>query len=421
MSFRGAGDTRTRTPKGHSVTIIKTLAIVALTLVGLSAQASQSFSDADAERAYQEAMQARMDGVPHIAEAILQSLVSARPNDAQYRFDLGVAQAEQQRCAQASRTFSSAGQMAQLPSFQQAVAQAMADLCPGLAPLEWSLGTELRYDTNANGGAGDATIDVFGIPMTLSEDAVARRSVGYRVSGSAAYNFRLDDLLYVVPGVSVSVLDMTGESLDEATIAPSVSLRYVGDRMDVRVGPTALLIFDHGGLTKKGFGVSTALSYSLSALDGIYFNASANDVEDLRNPLQDYRQKSASVRYLRAFSEKKLLGRVELGYNDSNYTDDFQDLSSWRLEFGVQGPITDKVGYDLSISHTINDGDAFNPAFESKRHDDVTSVSANVSLAQFDGWYGRPYVGLTYTVSDSTFPTKDFDRALVNFGFTKRF
>jgi hypothetical protein len=421
MSFRGAGGTRTRTPKGHSVSIIKTVAIIALAFIGISAQAGQSISEAEIEQAYSEALRARLEGAPQVAEEILVQLIALRPNEPQYRFELGVAQAEQHRCAQAYRTFADAGEMAQLPSFKQAVSQAMTDLCPKLAPLEFSIGTELRFDTNANGGAGDANIDVFGVPMTLSDDAVARRAFGYRVSSSLAYNLKIDDVTYLVPGLGVSILDLTGERLDELTLAPSLSLRYVGDKIDLRFGPTALLTYDHDGDVLKGKGLSAAANVALSPTDGVYIGAAYNDVEDIRNSLQDYKQRSVSLRYIRALPTRNMLARADISYNDNDYRDDFQDLSTWRLELGLQGGLTDMIGFDVSVSHAVSEGDTFNPVFATVRKDHVSSVSGNLSFAQFEGWYGRPYVGVTYTVSDSNFPTKDYDRLLANFGFTKRF
>ena len=61
------------------------------------------------------------------------------------------------------------------------------------------------------------------------------------------------------------------------------------------------------------------------------------------------------------------------------------------------------------------------PIFGVKREDDVYQVYGTLSLGFLATEFGRPYVGVSHTVSESSFPTKDFERTRFMFGITREF
>lgn len=73
------------------------------------------------------------------------------------------------------------------------------------------------------------------------------------------------------------------------------------------------------------------------------------------------------------------------------------------------------------MGFALNKSQIVNRFFGTARRDQVATLHGQVSFAQFETIVGRPYLGLAYTSSQSTYPTKDFDRLQLNFGFTKSF
>ena len=183
-------------------------------LIATAAHAQPELTDEEIHEGYNSALHARMSYQPERAEAILQRLVAARPNVPQLRFDLAVSQAEQGRCAQASRTFSRGEDLAQTPSFARAAEIAMADLCPRLAPWESSLAIDLGYDTNVNGGADKQTIMVNGNEVTLSDDAMAQGAFGVTATGQVAYNHKISQTSYIVPSIAATYKDYEGDDYE---------------------------------------------------------------------------------------------------------------------------------------------------------------------------------------------------------------
>ncbi len=392
-------------------------AICALLALPVAATAA---TDAEIQQGFEQSMAARGARRPDIAEKILRQLIDERPNAGQLRFELGVSLAEQGRCAAAARAFDVGRHLVHTPSFDRSVEAAMNDLCPGLAPWEVTLGFNVVYDSNANGGAGDSTIDVGGVPLLLSPDAVAQKAYGYQLTGSVAYNYRITATSYIVPSIGFAIADYSGESLDTYSVTPGLAYRHKGDKIDWRVGPLAILSYDHSGLSSHGLGISGRSSIIINRRTGLYLDASYLEISDANNSLRDYAQASVAATLVHNPAGTRMNLRAGLRYTDRNYKDDYQDIASLQLSLGVSGSLTDKIGYDLSYSHSASRGSKDHYLFGSRK-DKVDTISASVSFANLEGWYGRPYVGVKHSRSNSTWGTKTYERTQLMLGFTRRF
>lgn len=398
-------------------TLFLTLALLLATPAG----ASPAPGEDEIQRAYETSLAARGARRPDVAEKILRKLIALRPSAPQLRFDLGVVLAEQGRCVAASRAFDDAASIAGTPNFNRERDRAMADLCPGLAPFEVTGSFAFVYDSNGTNGANDATFSLGGIPFTLDENAVSQEIFGYQASGQAAYNFRISDTSYLVPSVGVAIADYSLDTLDSVTASVGISYRHLGDRIDWRVGPQMMWTHENGVHTSTGTGVSALASIVLSGRSGLFLSASFLDLENETNPLLSYRQAAASVEYVRQLKAPRVRLNARLSILSQDYQDDFQDIDSINASLGVSGTLAPRIGYNMSLAHRLSLGRTESFLFGTKRRDHVTTASAQVSFARFEGWYGRPYIGASYTISDSNWPTKDFDRTRILFGLTRSF
>ncbi|MEE4211980.1 MAG: hypothetical protein V2I43_22270 [Parvularcula sp.] len=394
---------------------------VASFCIASGANAQLVLTDAQVQAGYEAAIAARMEYRPAEAEAILQRLIEARPNAPQLRFDLAVSQAEQGRCSQASRTFFRGSDLAGVPSFERAAEVAMSDLCPRLAPFETEFGLSIGYDTNINRGASGRSMDVNGVPVALSGDAVASKGFGYTATAGIAYNYALSQSDYIVPSAALSFTDREGSDHDQATLLATLSYRHRGDDVDWRSGPSLKWMLDDEGLAEVGVGGAGRLSWTLSPRIALYANVGVYDVESRRNELDDHVELYLGATYVRVFEWRNAVARLGLSYQRSDYDNDLQDLMSIGAEVGVSGTLTKRTGFDLSLEYVGNEGRVTHPFFGKKRADDIVTARAQISLAQFDAWYGRPYLGVQHSVSESSFATKDFNRTSMTLGFTRKF
>eukprot|EP00919_Chromeraceae_sp_WS-2016_P043180 GHVR01103180.1.p1 GENE.GHVR01103180.1~~GHVR01103180.1.p1 ORF type:complete len:403 (-),score=38.82 GHVR01103180.1:43-1251(-) len=378
-------------------------------------------SDADVQSNYERALTARLTYQPEYAEAILVKLVEARPNAPQLRFDLGVSQAEQGRCAQAARTFARGEDLAKTPTFTRAAEVAMDDLCPNLAPWDTSAGVSFGYDSNVNGGSGSRYINIGGIPMRLNDEAMAQGAYGYTLNGSVSYNHKISQTGYVVPSVSLIVKDYEGSEFDRAYVSAGLSYRFRGDQVDWRVGPSLKWSFDSDGLTEVGQGIAASLAWEMSKTSGLYVNASAHDFKDKSGYEEDHTDFTFGTTYVRSLNSRNMVFRAGLSLAKTDYDQSLNDLDTLALEFGLSGSLTSQIGFDVYINHAIHEGSIVHPFFGEVREDDITTVGANFSFAKFEGWYGRPYVGVQHAISESSFDTKDYDKTSITFGLTRKF
>jgi len=377
--------------------------------------------DAEASSALATALNARQNRRPDVAETILGRLLRDFPNDPRVRYELGVTQALLGKCATAARTFSSAQELLPVPTLREAVDDAMARLCPALAPVEASLSLELLYDSNHNSGSGSDTISIGGIPFTLSDDAMAQATQGIRVNGAIGYNFALSQRLYLVPSLGMVATDMRGSTYDKLTINSALHLRHRGDRNDIRFGPVLGAEYDGDGGRSQSAGLSTDGRYAVSPTSLLTYGISVRNLFDEQNPLRDARIVAADIGINRLIAKGRRLLTFGLSASDYDYENDFQDITSYRISASVRGQLARKIGYDAGVGFALNESQIVNRLFGTARRDQVATLHGQMSFAQFETVVGRPYLGLAYTNSQSTYPTKDFDRLQLNIGFTKSF
>jgi len=110
-----------------------------------------------------------------------------------------------------------------------------------------------------------------------------------------------------------------------------------------------------------------------------------------------------------------------LSHSVHDYENPVHDVQSASLTVALSGVLMPQVGYQLSASYTHTWGDTVQPFFGEIRQDNVISVSALASLARFETRFGRPYVGVEHTISDSSIVTRDYSRTNLRVGFTKQF
>lgn len=385
-------------------------------------QAQSALADADRMAAlHMAAMQARALGRPDVAEEILTDILDARPNAAQGRLDLGVAQAEQGRCREARRTFEFGRDLTNLPSFDRAADAAMADLCPGLAPWESDFALELIYDTNINGGARKREFTIDGVRYRLNDSAMAEAGIGGRLFAGVAYNARVTPSFYVVPGVDISAQDVSGSDYDHATLGTSLALRYLGDTIDISAGPRLGFSRDRDGERSRSVGAEASADITLSRRAGLRTNLRFTQIDDPEIDANDRTRTQFRISYIRALTWRDASLELTARVSDTNYDNDLQDLRAYGISTTLSGSLTRQIGLSGRLGYTELRGRARNPFFGQTRHDRIASASLDAAFSQLETALGRPYLGITYKVSESNFPTESFSGVSLNVGITRSF
>lgn len=356
---------------------------------------------------------------PAAAQSMAQSLIEAAPRNAAYRFEMGVIQAEQGNCASAWRHFEDAMRLMPLDTVRRARDQAMADLCPNLAAWEGSLNLTIIADDNYNNATRAQTIDVNGLPFTLSEESQAQQRYGTQIQGSLAYNYALAPGQYLVPGVAGSLTLLDQSQDNQFTLTPSLSYRRQGDNTDWRIGPALSYTWGEDGLVSESIGIVGSWRYTPAAnatwqIQAAHWTLNAEDDND------DGTNTNVSLSYTRALENRNVL-QIGIGTTIKDRALAQNSLQSLTLTGAYRGSLTSEIGFELAGSLGQTTAEGPNPFFGETRNDTTVSMSASLSFAQFETRLGRPYLGVNHTINNSSLELYDYDKTRLLFGFSRTF
>jgi hypothetical protein len=375
----------------------------------------------DGETLLQAAIHARINGQPNQALEILNQLEAENTRNPRVKFEKGIALASNGQCAAAARTFNAGKELTPTPSFRTASQDAMDDLCPRLARLETNLTASLIHETNQNSGSESEVIIINGLSFVLSEDAIARAGSKFTLSGSGSYNVPLSYRSYIVPGVSLNASLHEYSEYNQITPQVSLSYRYRGDHNDIRFGPFLGLNYGSDALKTRDKGISLNGRLSLNTVSSLNYAASISLREHVGYNVEPDLNKSASLSYVRAIRDGKNILTLGVSFYDTQAENYMSNAGQATLTASLTGTINTSFGYEVYGAHTISKSDGVDPIFGIRREDNISEIGARISLPIAETFLGRPFVGITYVNSSSTFDTKNFNNARATFGITRRF
>ena len=102
---------------------------------------------------------------------------------------------------------------------RRGIVQARLDAIEARRDLRITLSGSIAPDSNLNGATSATTVDLYGLPFTLSDDARRRAGVTASLSGSVERRITVSGPYSVSLGASAVVLDASGRTFDQSQIA----------------------------------------------------------------------------------------------------------------------------------------------------------------------------------------------------------
>jgi hypothetical protein len=394
---------------------MKNLLALLIAIVPVTANAQ------DGETLLQAAIHARINGQPSQSLEILNQLEAGNARNARVKFEKGIALASNGQCAAAARTFNAGKELTPTPSFRTASQDAMDDLCPRLARLETSVTASITHETNQNSGSESQFVTINGLSFVLSDDAIARAGSKFSFSGLGSYNIPLSYRSYIVPGVSLSASLHEYSEYNQITPQVSLSYRYRGDNKDIRFGPFLGINYGKDGLETRDKGASLNGLLTLSPASSLKYAASISLREHVGYNVDPDLKKSASLSYVAAIRDGKNILTLGISLYDTQSESHMSNASQATFTASLTGAINASFGYEVYGAHTISKSDGVDPIFGVRREDNISELGARISLPIAETFFGRPFIGIAYVNSSSTFDTKNFNNARATFGITRRF
>lgn len=354
------------------------------------------------------------------ALAVLELRLSAAPDDAVARFQLGEIhfKARRDQPAQLAYRLALSGT---LDAARRAIVENRLAVIRERRDWRISAGFSLAPDSNLNNGAGISQIDIFGLPFDLDEAARRKGGIAAVAYGSVERRFRLSDRTRLTAGADASITEAGGDILDTRFL----SLRGGVERLTTKQGMLSVepgydWAWQGGRLAQTLASVRTTLETPLG--EGVFVDGLARigKVDDRLSDARDgwsYLVQAGHTRYLSASSLRRrslVTERREVAAGSESY---------WyaRAAQGWLMPMPYSVSAYLEPYAAHRRFDDANPLFGVARKDTEIGVSLRLSKRDWV-WRGAfPFVSVSAGRNRSNIPLYTYSRERVEFGLTRQF
>jgi hypothetical protein len=152
------------------------------------------------------------------AIALLEGHLAQDTTDALARFQVGELHfaARRDRSATLAYRLALAGT---LDPTRRSIVQARLDAIEARRDLRISLSGSIAPDSNLNGATSATTVDLYGLPFTLSDDARRRAGVTMTLSGSLERRIAMSGPYSISLGASAVLLDASARTFDQSQVS----------------------------------------------------------------------------------------------------------------------------------------------------------------------------------------------------------
>ncbi len=358
-------------------------------------------------------------GEPRKAIAQFRRVLNDNPEAVRVRLELARAYYLVHDFGNAERQFRLA-RSSDLPAVVAANVDSFLKSIRGERNWSFSASFAIAPDNNINAATNAESIEIYGLPFDLSEDA--RRSSGVGLSGQIGGEWapRISTDVRQRFGLSVSRREYQGERFDDMTVSaysgPRINLGAVG----LALAATASRRWYGGHPYNRAIGGQAELAYFPSARSTFSVQASAMDLRHenatyLNGPL--YSLTLGATHGL----DKQSLGNIRLGLtrHDAANRAFAQTSITLALLYARDLPAGFSISLQPAISRSNFEGKF--AAFGVARRD--TNYSLALSALNRKLTLGRfaPRIGFTQVINDSNIPLYAFHRTRVDFGVTTIF
>jgi tetratricopeptide (TPR) repeat protein len=285
--------------------------------------------------------------------------------------------------------------------------------------FSYNIAVAAAPDTNLNAGPAISTVEIYGLPFALSDQARKQSGVGASIDAGGEWSPPITDTLRARVGVQLHRSDYSGGQFDDMTLSAYAGPKLLGPRFEISPLATVFRRWYGNQVYNQGVGGS---------LQGTYYPRPKIGV-------------TASVGgQIVTFAQTDMNGPAYSASLGAFYTPDSASVVSGNLSVSRQGAVLPvyantavqlALGYYRDLPHGFSvsvqpsfariDYDDQYVAFGAVRHDRQWSAQISLLNRRIDLWGFTPRLAYTYTVNSSTISLFRYDRQRIETGFTRNF
>lgn len=374
------------------------------------------------ERSFLQGYIARQTGDWKTAIKKFRTVLSEKPDETRVRFELARALYETGSKQAADYHFKLA---------QRDLGDAPADVQRVIAGYRrairaqkgWSFSTTVGIapDSNINSATNNTTVDIFGLPFALNDDARAKTGVGqtFGTQGQMRLNLVAAYDLDVIGAANFT--NYKGSDFDDlgATVSVGPS-RQFGNNLRVGIGGSYSQRWYGGDVLNRGYGIRLSGEYRFTNASDLSAELSVRKTDNLLNNTYDGMQYGLSLSYQQAF-KNQMTGSLGAIVQRSVLSDPGNSNLDAGLfaGLGAELPWGLNAGLSGQVSKTLYK--APNLLFLTTRKDLRMNARAYLGLRSIRVLGFSPSIDYTYQYNKSNINLYEYNRHRVEFAIARYF
>lgn len=276
-------------------------------------------------------------------------------------------------------------------------------------------------DTNINSSTDSTTIDIFGIPFKLNDNARKKSGIGADTRLTIVYTPNQKRPIDFTGFLDTSLTDYQHASFDQAQIRG-----YGG--ISLRAGPRARLTFEAlteniwfgGDHYSEAYGISTRMVGAISPKLFLTVQTQARKIDYIQNNAKDGPYGSVLTALTHRNSkghETSLQLAIDRAWAEANS----EKFLRAGLSVSHTRYIIPNLRFSIEPSVALRNHDERSVGFASKRQDISASISARVMWEKLRFRNYAPYISARASRNWSEIELYDFERARIEFGVARVF
>ncbi len=273
-------------------------------------------------------------------------------------------------------------------------------------------------DTNINNATDSQTVDIFGLPFSLGEDARRNSGIGIFTSGGVEYRPKLSDTTRLLTNLQIQRTEYRGGDFDDMIVSGNLGPEMNYGRVVLGVSGVGFRRWYGNRGYNSGVGAQFNISGRVTQTFGLGLTVLAEDIHYDLDPTHSGPLLSTIISAFFSLTPASSI-RPYIGLNREFANASFQRNTAYRVGFEYYRELPWGITLSVSPDFVIRPFDEMQPAFGITRHDRLYEVSTEIVKRDFKVLGFAPYVDYTFTHNHSNISLYKFSRHRIGFGFTR--
>ncbi len=275
-------------------------------------------------------------------------------------------------------------------------------------------------NSNINTATDAETVNIFGLPFSLSDDANSKSGVGVKASASVEFRPTIKEGVRLQSNLNIQRTEYDGGNFDDTIVSGFIGPSIKLNNSTLNIGASGFRHWFGNDGFNRAVGATINYRTRFNSRLETSINLTAQNIKYDRSPEKDGTLISINTQTNYALDGAKSIGLI-VGYNKNSAKVKYEENITYQLGASFSQKLQNALSLYVSGYVNISNYDDIHPSFAIKRSDKLYSV--NVELSKRDVFiFGMiPVIRYGYTNNNSNIALYNYSRHQAGFGLVKLF